>query len=103
MAIKGKTKKFEDLINSDRSAFSLEEIILAQVDEPSQKTCIYQMAMPIRASESKSSGDYSSKNDKFIQIRVKSIDFHEIDAIAIYFYDVTHHVESQRLMQEKQE
>ena len=42
MAIKGQTKKFEDMINRNESTtFSLEEIILAQVDEPSQKTCIY--------------------------------------------------------------
>ena len=31
---------------------------------------------------------------KFYQVRVKSIKFHESDAIAIYFYDVTHHIES---------
>lgn len=31
---------------------------------------------------------------KFMQVRVKSVKFLEVDAIAIYFYDVTHHVES---------
>ena len=41
--------------------------------------------------------------DKFIQIRVKSIEFHETDAIAIYFYDVTHHVESIKLTSEVKE
>ena len=102
MAIKGKTKKFEDLINSNKSNFSLEEIVLAQVDEPSQKTCIYQIAMNTGASKSKE-GDRNNKRDKFIQIRVNSIEFHELDAIAVYFYDVTHHVESQKLIQEKQE
>lgn len=34
---------------------------------------------------------------------MKSIEFYEVDAIAIYFYDVTHHVESQKLLQEVQE
>ena len=27
-------------------------------------------------------------------MRVKSIEYLEVDAIAVYFYDVTHHVES---------
>ena len=31
---------------------------------------------------------------KFTQIRVKSIEFQEEKAFAIYFYDMTHHVES---------
>jgi len=44
-----------------------------------------------------------TSGDKYIQIRVKSIEFYEVDAIAIYFYDVTHHVESQKLIQEIQE
>ena len=37
MAIKGQSKKFEDV------NLNLEEIILSQVDEPSQKTCIYSL------------------------------------------------------------
>ena len=31
---------------------------------------------------------------------MKSIEFHEANAIAIYFYDVTHHVESIKLTSE---
>ena len=29
---------------------------------------------------------------KFVQVRVKSIQFYEQEAVAIYFYDVTHHI-----------
>ena len=36
-------------------------------------------------------------------MRVKSINFLEVDAIAIYFYDVTHHVESRKLESEVKE
>ena len=38
--------------------------------------------------------------DKFTQIRVKSIEFQEKKATAIYFYDMTHHVESLKLESE---
>ena len=31
---------------------------------------------------------------KFVQIRVKSIEFIDTKAVAIYFYDVTHNIES---------
>lgn len=38
-----------------------------------------------------------TKVNKFTQIRVKSIEFMEESATAIYFYDMTHHIESMRL------
>ena len=31
---------------------------------------------------------------KYVQIRVKSLQFIEKQSISIYFYDVTHHIES---------
>ena len=31
--------------------------------------------------------------DKFMQVRVKSIKYLEMDAVAIYFYDVTYQIE----------
>lgn len=34
---------------------------------------------------------------KFVQIRVKSVKHREKDAVTIYFYDVTHHIESLNL------
>ena len=34
---------------------------------------------------------------------MKSIEFHEQDAVAIYFYDVTHHIASKKLTNEVQE
>ena len=40
---------------------------------------------------------------KFMQVRVKSIKFMEVDAIAIYFYDVTHHFESLKIESEVKE
>ena len=39
-------------------------------------------------------------SSKFMQIRVKSIDFLEERATAIYFYDMTDHVQSMRLQSE---
>ena len=38
--------------------------------------------------------------NKFTQIRVKSIQFMEQKATAIYFYDMTHHIESLKLESE---
>ena len=38
-----------------------------------------------------------AKQTKFIQIRVKSIFFFGQSATAIYFYDMTHHMESLKL------
>ena len=40
---------------------------------------------------------------KFVQIRVKSIEFMDTKAIAIYFYDVTHNIESFKKMKKKVE
>ena len=34
---------------------------------------------------------------RYAQIRVKSINFTEKEALAIYFYDMTHHIESLNL------
>ena len=81
-------------------AFSLEQIIMAQVDEPSQKNCIYRLqvkAQPVN--QTVTSGEPKDYTDKFIQIRVRSISYHEVDAVAIYFYDMTHHIESLKLYQ----
>ena len=40
------------------------------------------------------------RSSKFMQIRVKSIDFLEEKATAIYFYDMTDHVQSMKLESE---
>ena len=39
---------------------------------------------------------------KYTQIRVKSINFLDKSAVAIYFYDITHHIEA-LLMEKKAE
>ena len=60
---------------------SLEEIVLIQNDEPKQKNFVYML-----------SADATDKTDaveKFYQIRVKSIEFVQKRATAIYFYDCT--------------
>ena len=64
---------------------NLEEIIMAQQDEPDQKNCIYMMR--------------SETNDleKFYQIRVKSREFLQKSATAIYFYDVSQQVKAFQL------
>ena len=40
---------------------------------------------------------------KFVQIRVKSIEFIDTKAVAIYFYDVTHNIESFKEIKNKVE
>ena len=79
---------------AEEQAKSLDEIITAQVDEPSQKSCIYQVTV------TQSSGPHQSLpplKSKFTQIRVKSIEFMSQHAVAIYFYDITHQVEALEL------
>ena len=70
---------------------SLDEIITIQVDEPHQRSCIYKTRM-----QPKKEGNSAEHEGvtKFSQIRVKSIKFLEKEAIAIYFYDMTHHIEA---------
>ena len=36
----------------------------------------------------------SSRRKKYVQIRVKSLRFMDKEAIAIYFYNITHQIES---------
>ena len=79
---------------------SLDQIITIQVDEPHQKSCIYKTRV-----QPKKEGNSDEHEDvtKFSQIRVKSINFLEQDAIAIYFYDMTHHIEALSLEKKVQE
>ena len=78
--------------NNEKSngPLSLDEIITAQIDEPHQKSCIYRTKLQAK----KDKLELELEVTKFTQIRVKTIKFLEKDAIAIYFYDMTHHVES---------
>ena len=49
--------------------------------------------------------DEEKHQTKYTQIRVKSIKFLEKEAIAVYFYDMTHHIENQNfemIVEEKQ-
>ena len=66
---------------------SLDQIITAQIDEPKQSNCIYQAAVTDIKQD-------SGIKQKFTQIRVKSIEFLNEKAIAIYFYDTSHQVEA---------
>ena len=72
-----------DRIQSRSECLSLDQIITVQVDEPHQKNCIYEIQL--------------NNQTKFTQIRVKSILFLQEEAYAVYFYDVTHHIESIKL------
>ena len=55
------------------SPLSLQEIIIAQEDEPQQRNCIYRLKNSKTAS-SDSEGGFIDE-ERFYQIRVKSIDF----------------------------
>ena len=76
-------KKFLD----SEEPVSLEEIMTAQVDEPHQRSCIYRTQVVSQAKN-------QEPTSKYLQIRVKSIKFLEKEAVAVYFYDMTHHIES---------
>ena len=73
---------------------SLQQIIMMQEDEPKQKNCIYKLHKTGTNSTDEFRLLGSRSQSKAFQIRVKSIRFQEHEAIAIYFYDVTHHIES---------
>lgn len=77
------------------SSISLDEIITTQIDEPQQKNCVYRVRQ--QAKKQMTADEPQIAITKFTQIRVKSIKFLETDAIAIYFYDMTYHIESQNL------
>ena len=57
--------------NTTNKPWSLEQIIAAQIDEPSQKSCIYR----IEQKSLSSPGNDAGLASKFTQIRVKSIEF----------------------------
>ena len=64
---------------------SIEQIIMAQQDEPNQKNCIFRLQ------------NKEVKLEKFYQIRVKSIEFLQKSGTAIYFYDISNHIKSLQL------
>ena len=66
----------------------LDQIILAQCDEVKQKYCIYELSKEVKGGK---------KIEKYVQIRVKSIEFLNKPAIAVYFYNMTDHVLSIKL------
>ena len=70
---------------------SLEEIILAQLDEPKHSERIYKVRSTDRGSFR------PGEKVKYTHIRVKSIEFMEEEATAIYFNNYSHHMRSQEL------
>ena len=64
---------------------SLEQIVMAQQDEPDQKNCVFKLKKG------------SNGLEKFFQIRVKSIQFLQRHATAVYLYDITNHIKSLEL------
>lgn len=71
---------------------SLEMIIMMQKDEPNQRSCIYKL----KASSTQSIKAEEQRNivEKYFQIRVKSTEFMQKRAIAIYFYNFTPQLDS---------
>ena len=85
-----KLLKDQDLLSTKEiEPFNLDQIITSQVDEPSQKLCIYRIKL-------------GQNIEKKTQIRVKSINFLEQSAYAIYFYDMTQHMKSKEQLQDLQ-
>ena len=74
---------YKTLITRTKEApVSLEQIILTQQDEPHQRNCIYKLK-PLEQA------DNASNKENYTQIRVKSTEFLQQPATAIYFYDYT--------------
>lgn len=67
---------------------SLEQIILAQQDEPNQKNCVYSVKFDEPAGN-RNDEEAIGQVEKFFQVRVKSLEFLQKKATAVYFYDVT--------------
>ena len=70
---------------------SLEHIIKAQLDEPRQKRCIYRLCGSPQQSMSTSTTKMEPC-EKFVQITVKTTNYLDKSAVAVYFLDVTNHV-----------
>ena len=67
----------------------------AQCDEPNQKGCIFKVTQPAKKRKTdKLEPAQDNFRTRFKQIRVKSLEFLAEPATAIYFYDMTHHMES---------
>lgn len=82
-----------EYISTVKHSFSLEDIIIMQEDEKKQKQCIYKLQKENEVAE-------VEEKNRFKQVRVKSIEFEEEFAIAVYFYDFSHHMESMKLQGE---
>lgn len=63
---------------------SLAQIVMAQKDEPNQRNCVFKLKA-------------ASRSEKYFQIRVKSINFFQKDATAVYMYDITDQVKALEL------
>ena len=85
------------------AALSLDQILTSQLDEPNQKSRVYKVEYAQQIDKNNQQIDIKLSTQKFVQIRVKSIEFMDTKAIAIYFYDVTHNIESFKEMKSKVE
>ena len=77
---------------------SIEQIVIAQRDEPEQNHCVYKFEA--KSSESSRTGEQSESIapvHSYYQIRVKSVQFCQKPATAVYFYDLSSHVTSLQL------
>ena len=71
---------YKTLITRTKEApVSLEQIILTQQDEPHQRNCIYRLK-PIKQQLAN-----ATNKDSYTQIRVKSTEFLQQPATAVYF------------------
>ena len=68
----------------DQAPTCLQQIIIAQRDEPNQENYVYRL----RCQDNKE-GEDEHFIEKFFQIRVRSIEFLQKSSTAIYFYDLT--------------
>ena len=73
---------------------SLEMIIMMQKDEPNQKSCIYKMQTKRLVPDAQGKGQREEIVEKYFQIRVKSVEFMQKRAIALYFYNFTWQLQS---------
>lgn len=83
----------ELLSNSKAQAISLDQIIFSQEDEPQQRNCIYRLRKNVQNLESED----VEFIENYTQIKVKSTEFLQQSATAVYFYDYTNQFKALQL------
>ena len=85
----------QDEFKKGEQNISLEMIIMMQKDEPNQRSCIYKLKTKVaKGGQTISDQVQYDVIEKYFQIRVKTTEFNQKRAVAIYFYNFTPQLDS---------